>query len=82
MPHNTTRLQQLGADLQRLTTERATIRAAIAPEIAAAAKAGIPQHQIVAWTGLSREAIRVASNPAIRDSVNTRRRKTRPTAES
>jgi hypothetical protein len=56
--HDTSRLQDLGKRRQKLTAQLADLDRDLEPEIYAAAQAGVPQVDIIRWTGLSRESVR------------------------
>lgn len=59
--HDTTHLEALGRRRQRLVAQLADLDAELKPEIQAAAQAGVEQIQIIRWTGMARESIRLAS---------------------
>jgi hypothetical protein len=74
--HDTTRLQELGRRRQKLVGQLADLDRDLDPEIAAAAQAGVPQVDIIRWTGLSRESVRRKSlTDEQREQLRARRRK-------
>jgi hypothetical protein len=74
--HDTTRLQDLGKRRQKLIEQLAALDRDLEPEIYAAAQAGIQQVDIIRWTGLARESVRVKSlSPEQRQTLKERRRK-------
>jgi hypothetical protein len=77
--HDTTRLQALGKRRQRLAAQLAELDNELEPEIYAAAQAGVPQVEIIRWTGMARESIRLKSmTPEERESERQKRRKGAP----
>lgn len=74
--HDTTHLQELGKKRQRLMGQLYALDAELDPEIQAAAQAGVEQIQIIRWTGMARESIRLKSmTPEQRQKVRDRRKK-------
>lgn len=74
--HDTTHLQELGKKRQRLMGQLYALDAELDPEIQAAAQAGVEQIQIIRWTGMSRESIRLKSmTPEQREQERAKRRK-------
>jgi hypothetical protein len=58
MDYDPTNLQRLGREHKRRRDALAEVREKLAPEIRAAHDAGVPQHEIAAWAGYTREVIR------------------------
>lgn len=74
--YNTTRLQELGKRRQRLAGQLSALDVQLEPVIYAAAQAGVPQIDIIRWTGLARESVRLKSmTPEQRDAERQKRRK-------
>lgn len=74
--HDTTRLQELGKKRQRLMGQVHELDRELDPEIYAAAQAGVPQVDIVRWTSMARESIRLKSmTPEQREAERQKRRK-------
>lgn len=74
--HDTTHLQELGRRRQKLVTQLADIDGELKPEIFAAAQAGVPQKDIIKWTGMVRESVRLNSmTPEDRQKLRDRRKK-------
>ncbi|MFI7547223.1 hypothetical protein [Actinoplanes sp. NPDC049599] len=73
--HDTSKLQDLGKRRQRLEAQLAELDARLTPEIQAAAAAGVPQKDVISWTGLSRESVRLKSmSDEEREAVREARR--------
>jgi len=74
--HDTTHLEALGRRRQKLVAQMAELDAELEPEIFAAAQAGVEQVQIIKWTGMARESIRLKSmTPEQREAERAKRRK-------
>jgi hypothetical protein len=74
--HDTTHLQELARRRQKLVTQLEALDVELEPEIYAAAPAGVPQIDIIRWTGLARESVRLKSmSPEQREELRQRRRK-------
>ena len=73
--HDTTHLRELGRRRQKLVAQLADLDQELRPEIAAAAQAKVPQIDIIKWTGMSRESVRLNSmTPEQRDEEREKRR--------
>ncbi len=73
--YDTNRLQELGKRHQRLVAQLAEVDAALDTEILQAAQAGVPQVDIIRWTGLARESVRRKSmTPEQNESERAKRR--------
>jgi predicted mannosyl-3-phosphoglycerate phosphatase (HAD superfamily) len=76
--HDTSHLQELGKRRQKLAAQLEALDEELAPEVFAAAQAGVPQVQIIEWTGMARESIRLKSmTPEQREAEREKRRKTK-----
>lgn len=74
--HDTAQLQALGKRRQKLVAQLADLDAQLEPEIFAAAQAGVPQKDIIGWTGMVRESVRLKSmTPEQREAERAKRRK-------
>lgn len=73
--HDTGHLQELGKRRQRLAAQMADLDRELEPEIFAAAQAGVPQIDIIKWTGMARESIRLKSMTAEQREDERRRRR-------
>ncbi len=59
--HDTSKLEELGRRRQRLERQLKELDQELTPEIQAAAAAGVAQVDIIRWTGLARESVRLKS---------------------
>lgn len=74
--YDTSHLQELGKRRQKLVAQLDALDAELEPEVRAAAVAGIPQVDVIRWTGMARESVRLKSmSPEQRDELRQRRRK-------
>lgn len=74
--HDTSRLQELGRRRRKLEAQLAEVDKDLEPEIFAAAQANVPQVDIIEWTGLARESVRLKSmTEQQREELRARRRK-------
>lgn len=74
--HDTNHLQELARRRRKLVDQLDALDVELEPEIYAAAQAGVPQVDIIKWTGLARESVRLKSmSPEQRDELRARRRK-------
>lgn len=74
--HDTTHLKKLGERRQKLLTQLEALDAELEPAVFAAAQAGVPQIDIIKWTGLARESVRLKSmTEEEREKLRARRRK-------
>jgi hypothetical protein len=74
--YDTSRLQELGKKRQRLMGQVHELDRELDPEIRAAAQAGVPQIDIIRWTSLARESVRLKSmTPEQRQKERDKRKK-------
>jgi predicted mannosyl-3-phosphoglycerate phosphatase (HAD superfamily) len=74
--HDTSHLQELGRRRRKLVAQLEALDAELTPEVFAAAQAEVPQKQIIEWTGMARESIRLKSmTPEQREAERAKRRK-------
>jgi hypothetical protein len=61
MSDHDSKIQELGRKRQRLVEQLRALDAELDPHIQAAAQGGTPQVDVIKWTGLARESVRLKS---------------------